>query len=267
MCGPSPIPVVTSHGGWNRITTTLLKAPANPAERSSPRTLLLPRLPCQQPLRSLPPCGPSVSEPRAPAQHSSEVLRELPSRAGLTVTLWGTVQKGRLSPGETQTPTPVPPQPRVPVALEPQGPVSLLTCFFLSSYYHTQLFPRRTVGTAMSLGKAWSPEHQLLTPRTAQAFALWRLYSAGSWHFNCLLLSLTSCPCNLWWFSSGFPGSSDRKESACHARDPGSISGSGRFPGEGNGSLLQYSCLENSMDRGAWRTTVHGVMNWTWLSD
>lgn len=98
--------VVTSHGGWNRITTTLLKAPANPAERSSPRTLLLPRLPCQQPLRSLPPCGPSVSEPRAPAQHGSEVLRELPSRAGLTVTLWGTVQKGRLSPVSSDNLTP-----------------------------------------------------------------------------------------------------------------------------------------------------------------
>ena len=121
MCGPSPIPVVTSHGGWSRITTTLLEAPANPAGRSSPRTLLLPRLPCRQPLRSLPPCGPSVSE-RAPAQHSSEVLRELPSRTGLTVTLRETIQKGRLSPGETQTPTPEPPQPRVPVAWNPRVP-------------------------------------------------------------------------------------------------------------------------------------------------
>ena len=49
----------------------------------------------------------------------------------------------------------------------------------------------------------------------------------------------------------GFPGSSDDKESACNAGDPGSIPGSGRSPGEGNGNPLQYSCLENSMDRGA----------------
>ena len=47
-------------------------------------------------------------------------------------------------------------------------------------------------------------------------------------------------------------GGSDSKESACNAGDPGSIPGLGRFPGEGNGYPLQYSCLENSMDRGAW---------------
>ena len=51
----------------------------------------------------------------------------------------------------------------------------------------------------------------------------------------------------------GFPGGSDGKESACSARDPDSIPGSGRSPGEGNGNPLQYSYLENSMDRGAWR--------------
>ena len=46
---------------------------------------------------------------------------------------------------------------------------------------------------------------------------------------------------------------------ARYARDVGSISGSGRSPGEGNGNPLQYSCLENPMDRGAWLATVHGV--------
>ena len=51
----------------------------------------------------------------------------------------------------------------------------------------------------------------------------------------------------------GFPGGSDGEESACNARDLGSTPGSGRSPGEGNGYPLQYSCLENSMDRGAWR--------------
>ena len=58
---------------------------------------------------------------------------------------------------------------------------------------------------------------------------------------------------------SGFPGGSDSTESACNAGDPGLIPGLGRSPGEGNGSPLQYSCLGNSMDRGAWRATVHEV--------
>ena len=57
----------------------------------------------------------------------------------------------------------------------------------------------------------------------------------------------------------GLPGGSDSKESTCNAGDPGSTPGSERSPGEGNGNPLQYSCLENSMDRGAWRATVHGV--------
>ena len=50
----------------------------------------------------------------------------------------------------------------------------------------------------------------------------------------------------------GFPGSSDGKVSAYNVGDPGLIPGSGRSPGEGNGNLLQYSCLENPKDRGAW---------------
>ena len=57
----------------------------------------------------------------------------------------------------------------------------------------------------------------------------------------------------------GFPHSSVGKESAYHAGDPGLIPGVGRSPGEGNGNSLQYSCLENQMDKGAWWATVHGV--------
>ena len=56
-----------------------------------------------------------------------------------------------------------------------------------------------------------------------------------------------------------FPSGSDGKESAFSAGDVGSIPGSGRSPGRGTGHLLQYSCLENPMDRGAWRATVHVV--------
>ena len=55
------------------------------------------------------------------------------------------------------------------------------------------------------------------------------------------------------------PGGSDNKEPDCNAGDLGSIPGLGRSPGEGNGNPLQYSCLENSMDGGAWQATVHGV--------
>ena len=57
----------------------------------------------------------------------------------------------------------------------------------------------------------------------------------------------------------GFPCSSVDKESVCNAGDPGSISGLGRYHGEGNGNPLQYSCLENPTDRGSWQATVHGV--------
>ena len=57
----------------------------------------------------------------------------------------------------------------------------------------------------------------------------------------------------------GFPGGSDGKESACSTGDPGLIPRLGRSPGEGNGNPLQYSCLENPMDRGTCRTIVHRI--------
>ena len=57
----------------------------------------------------------------------------------------------------------------------------------------------------------------------------------------------------------GFPASSDGKESALSAGDQGSIPGSGRSPGEGNGNTLQYPCLEHHMDRGPLQATVHGI--------
>ena len=57
----------------------------------------------------------------------------------------------------------------------------------------------------------------------------------------------------------GLPSGSDVKEPACNAGDLGSIPGLDRSPGGGHGNTLQYSCLENPMDRGAWRATVHGV--------
>ena len=60
--------------------------------------------------------------------------------------------------------------------------------------------------------------------------------------------------------SPGKPGEDKAgKDSACNSGDPGSIPGSARSPGEGNGSTFQYSCLENSVDRGSWWAKVHGV--------
>ena len=67
----------------------------------------------------------------------------------------------------------------------------------------------------------------------------------------------------------GFPDVSDGKESACSVGDPGSIPGLGRSPRDGNGYPLQYPCLENLMDRGAWWAAAHGVPKsraWLWLT-
>ena len=66
----------------------------------------------------------------------------------------------------------------------------------------------------------------------------------------------------------GFPCGWAGKEAACNAGDLSSIPGLARSPGEENSNPLQYSCLENSLDRGAWQATVHGVTkSWTWLSN
>ena len=72
---------------------------------------------------------------------------------------------------------------------------------------------------------------------------------------------------NRQWITRSFPGDSDGKEPACNAGDLCLIPGLGRSPGEGNGYPLKYSCLENSMDRGAWWAIVRGVAEpWTQLS-
>ena len=76
--------------------------------------------------------------------------------------------------------------------------------------------------------------------------------------------NMTWLDAKLWLNNSfnlfiSFPLSSVSKESACNAGDPGSIPGSGKSPGDRNGNPLQYSCLENPLDRGAWQVTVHGI--------
>ena len=81
-------------------------------------------------------------------------------------------------------------------------------------------------------------------------------FSESSNSFSNSFVFMTKLPISL---PEGFPGDSDGKESACNAKDLGSIPGLGRSPAEGNGNLLQYSCLENSMDRGARWAIVHRV--------
>ena len=71
-----------------------------------------------------------------------------------------------------------------------------------------------------------------------------------AWNFCILLLDIGY---------RGLPCSSNGKESACNSEDPDLIPGLGRSSGERNGNPLQYSCLQNPMDRGAWQSTVHGL--------
>ena len=78
----------------------------------------------------------------------------------------------------------------------------------------------------------------IMSPRSIHAFTCCRILSA---------------------LNDDFPGGSDGKVSAYNVGDLGSIPGLGRSPGEGNGNPLQYSCLENPLDEGAWWATVHGV--------
>ena len=77
--------------------------------------------------------------------------------------------------------------------------------------------------------------------------------------FLTLLYIILTFASIIYKIMNGLPSWLSGKESACHAGDVGSIPGSGRSPGRGHGNLLQYSCLENPMDREAWRATVHGV--------
>ena len=96
-------------------------------------------------------------------------------------------------------------------------------------------------------------------PQKSQWYMIMNIYSqrySGQWKLGWTKFSQEI----LLQIMVGFPGSSAAKESACNAGDPGSIPGSGRPPGEGIGNSLQYSCLENSMDRGGWRGTVHGIV-------
>ena len=111
------------------------------------------------------------------------------------------------------------------------------------------------------IGKLWVKSNRLVIPSNSLLEVVYVCLYTKPWHSE----NTSAIYILLLWIPSsygiirGFPGSSEVKVSACNVGDPGSIPGSGRSPGEGNGNPLQYSCLENPMDRGTWWATVHGV--------
>ena len=139
----------------------------------------------------------------------------------------------------------------------------------VKSLSHVQLFAipwtvayQAPPSMGFSRQECWSGVPFPCTRPLQMSVAVWCLWT-GSSSSQSWVKNLQSS--REYWLS--FPGDSDSKESACIGGDTGLISGSGCFPGEGNGNPLQDSCLENSMDRGAWQTTVHGVAkSWTQLS-
>ena len=121
----------------------------------------------------------------------------------------------------------------------------------------------------------WRTERKFVPYLFGGCFWGWWWFSF--FFFSCNIINLQYCVrfrCTAKWLgytytcTHGSPGGSVGKESACNVGDLGSIPGLGRSPGEGNGNLLQYSCLQNSIDRGAWWITVHRVTkSWTQLRD
>ena len=95
--------------------------------------------------------------------------------------------------------------------------------------------------------------------RRAGGLQSMRLQRAGHDWVTKYTHTVYNITCLYYIIIRGFPGGSDSKEFACNAGDLGSIPGLGRSPGEGNDNPLQYPSLENSMSRGAWQDTVHGV--------
>ena len=117
-------------------------------------------------------------------------------------------------------------------------------------------------------GSWWAAVYGVAQSRTR----LKRLSSSSNSSSWCIYIYVTLWPKHclilIYWIHMGFLGSLNGEESACNVKDLGSIPGLGKIPREGHCNPLQYSCLENSMDRGAWWATVHGVAkSQTWLSN
>ena len=104
--------------------------------------------------------------------------------------------------------------------------------------------------------------HLTICPSEPNHALLWTVTKSHRMFITHILFLLTFLKLFLkliLYIYMGFPGGSEVKASACNAGDLGSIPGLGRSPGEGNGNPLQYSCLENPMDGGAWWATIHRV--------
>ena len=182
----------------------------------------------------------------------------------------------RLSRQEHQRGLPCPPPGDLP---DPGTELISVTSPPLAGRFFTKGFPCDSAGkeatcNAGDLGSILGWEDPLEKGKgTHSSILAWRIprtISMGSQRVGCDQATFTFRPILKFRIRKGrgFPGGSNSKESACSARDPSSVPGSGRSPGEGDGNLLQYSCLENSMDRGAWQATVHRVAkSQTRLSD
>ena len=120
---------------------------------------------------------------------------------------------------------------------------------------------------------SWPPRHphfqHFMVPNPCVTWSWQITHSATYNHLLSIITSSYKAHSKMFNVGKvGFPDGSDGKECACNAGHPGLIPGSGRSRGEGTGNPLQYSCLENFMDRGAWWATVHGVTkSWTWLTN
>ena len=130
---------------------------------------------------------------------------------------------------------------------------------------------RSLVAAVYGVAQSWTRLKRLRSSR-GEALAAWNYFSCC---FSRTSEELTICFMSImpflqcrhsslallrhWAEIFGFSGGSDGKESTCNSGDPGLIPGSGRSPGEENGNPLHCSCLENPMDRGTWRVTVHGL--------
>ena len=128
------------------------------------------------------------------------------------------------------------------------------------------------VAFPFSRGSSWPRDWTQVSCLAGRFFTIWAINIKGrqvnAWHFLVGSAGVFSGYMPRSKIALDFLHSSVSKESACNAGDPGSIPGLGRSPGEENGNPLQYPCLENLMDRGAWWAAVHGVSkSRTWLSD
>ena len=133
--------------------------------------------------------------------------------------------------------------------IHPQSPAEMVLAWQLFRAGVTRRLPSQTKSPLRLLGcpHPWEGWPLMGLPGEIN----WRVYPEWPGELTCIPGGLV--------LTKGFPGGSDGKESSCNGGELGLILRSGKFPGEGDGYPLQYSCLENSMDRGAWQAIVHGV--------